>query len=98
MTTHGSELVAVEDMENLAIEGDVDTEIEVLPMPESAQFISRDPLPLYQLTLRNTTAVGEMLSTGDSSIHTGMDTIRTPLQWGRCLVQVIALYTQAWIL
>ena len=49
--THCSEFVTVEDVEDFAVESDVNSEIEVLPVPESAQLIPGYPLPLYQLAL-----------------------------------------------
>ena len=56
LTTHCCELVTVEDVEDFSVESDVNSQIEVLPVPQSAQLIARNPLPLDQLPLWNTTA------------------------------------------
>ena len=54
--THRSELVTVEDTEDFTIEHHVNTEIEVFPMPQLPQLITRDTLSLDQLGLWNPTA------------------------------------------
>ena len=59
MTTHCSELVAVEDVEDFSVESDIDAEVEVLPVPESAQLVARNPLSLDQLALRDPTVPGD---------------------------------------
>ena len=48
-------------MENLAIEGDIDAEIEVLPVPEVTQVILGQPLPLDELALGDPTVVHHRL-------------------------------------
>lgn len=65
VTTHSSELVTVEDVEDFTVESYINAQVEVLPVPESAQLIARNPLPFNQLPLRNTTVreSGEELST-----------------------------------
>ncbi len=56
ITTYSCPVVTVIDVEHLSIEGDVDAEVEVLPMPEFPEVVLRQPLTLNQLALRDPTA------------------------------------------
>jgi len=53
--THGGPPVAAVDVEDLAIEGAVNAQVEILPVPELTKVILGQPLALDQLTLWNTT-------------------------------------------
>ena len=54
-STHCSECVTVEDVEDFSIEDHVNTKIEILPVPQLTHLIARDALPLDQLALWDTT-------------------------------------------
>ena len=57
--THGSPGVTVVDMEDLSVEGDIQTEVEVLPVPALTHVILGELLTLDQFTLGDTTAGSE---------------------------------------
>ena len=42
--TYCGELVAVEEVKYFPIESDVDPQVEVLPVPQPAELVARDPL------------------------------------------------------
>ena len=55
--THTGPLVAVVDVEDLAVEGDIDTHVEVLPVPVVPHVILRQSLSLDQFACRTTQPV-----------------------------------------
>lgn len=55
-------------MEHFAIKGDIDSEVEILPVPEVTQIILREPLPLDQLALGDPTVVHHWLYHRDGVI------------------------------
>lgn len=55
-------------VEHFAIKGDIDADIEVLPVPEVTQVILREPLPLYELSLRDPAVVHHRLHHRDRVI------------------------------
>ena len=55
-------------MEHFSIKGDIDTKIEVFPVPEVTQIILWEPLPLDELALGDPTIVHHRLHHRDGVI------------------------------
>lgn len=66
--THSGPLVTVVNVEHLAIEGDINAEVEVLPVPKVTKVILREPLSLDQLPLGDPTVVHHRLHHRDGVI------------------------------
>ena len=49
-TFYTSELVAADDSEDFAVEGDVDAVVDVLPVPVVSPVVLGQPLPLDQFS------------------------------------------------
>lgn len=66
--THRCEFVTVSDVEDLSIKGNIRLIVEILPMPDIADVILRQPLSLDKFTLWHARVLSNWLDDSDAVI------------------------------